>query len=487
MIFPGLLRNNLSQHDKIIWGDVLAIEEEDGSCALVHALEYDHLALFDDCLRIIDFAALQASSAELFTHQLGKLIKQCAYVGSIECVRHRHRKFPRPTKAVVRILLGELLDGALRRNNLDFARALAAAFRMDGLAEQLGDVSYLSLDSVNSASTARTLSREDAYTHMASSTYSMLHHHCNHPNTSTALLETLITEFRIEVNAVDGGLRWGAQIPEAVQEKITCRTALDYACSHLNVKAAKTLLRLGAHVGGAHAVKAQALASGQVIRWKAPTPLSLVMDQAIDGIGRCPWKHHLDKRTAWCFHEEDLGVPEYTFIREIQFSPRGQLTGCVCAEQLDEHMVPVWLRLVKAFCDRVCATTEVLLAHGAGAHINIPDHLGRLPFDRFLQLTNSIFQRLEEDRARRPVVDGEFLLMAGVREPLESMGTVCDLLIDAGARSHYGFSFGERSGLDRLFELVGYEEPVDVHDYLGIMRTRYRVIDSLVDGDSCED
>ncbi|KAI0016225.1 hypothetical protein F4780DRAFT_703850 [Xylariomycetidae sp. FL0641] len=374
--YPDLLLDNLRRHKAIVEGEVLAFDNNDGTCALKHAIDYEKLPLFDKCLQVMDAEGLQTDAG--FYLVLADLMKLCAWAGSTECIRRLHRTFHDATRVAAEEYYADLYEGAAWRDNIDLAKALAKAFDSDGPFQKLFPCRrFPTLYDVNSASMARVLLSKGASAREDGLEGGVLHSQCKRLQTSAALIEVLVREGGASVDSME---RVWQYVPEHFpNETCVLYTPLDYACLNLNVEAARALLRCGAKVEGAYAARSQhePELSPKELEGLEPCiqpPLSRLFDQEIGAIQECAWKHHIDKTQKWRFSRHDLRWFEpYNSTLSIWDLD----DGCRCRTgEGDTSSTGVWLRLIKAFADRLATMTGILLDHGAGVHLSIPDGSG---------------------------------------------------------------------------------------------------------------
>ncbi|KAI1267606.1 hypothetical protein F5Y18DRAFT_424720 [Xylariaceae sp. FL1019] len=292
-----------------------------------------------------------------------------------------------------------------------------------------------------------------------------LHKACNDPFRSGALVEAIVQLGGLDVNFVDRSRPFRHDLPSnhssTIMTDLMC--PLDRAVSGLNFKAVYALLRLGANIGGARAVKIIPANEPQI-----PSPLWRVFDQQIRPVCHCFWgKAHLERRADYSFHAAD-----FAFVRTPHKA--SAFVGCLCdyagAETGQDKADTIWLRQANAFCSRASRLTNMLLSEGVeighdlcekgneSSHLPVFQRLSPLhPVHRLLVLFKDILFELS-DQGKPYAKDyrvTDRVVMRDLRACVPELATACKLLVakDPVLKEEH---VSEEDGPWYLLDLLGF-------------------------------
>ncbi|KAI1333145.1 hypothetical protein F5Y16DRAFT_393546 [Xylariaceae sp. FL0255] len=506
--YPVLLLNSLNKHDGVTKGSVRHLLSDDGSCVLVHAIDYSDVDLFDQCLRAMGFWSSERNEAGKLTpidkSRYTKLLLQCLYAGSLQCLVHLEAQNPslfedqlreryREVKEVLRtchhyhfltffakldqskmkteikrsIKQGKLVLGNeggrpqllwsswARRDPVTLKRAVIDTNSVNSQIYEL----KLGSDvfSAQMAVIFRQLIGENANRLHISPERTMLtfrgafYKQCARMDTSAALIEAIVKEGKLDVNALRRPNEWYEASCESnlwwlrtkySHDKGHFFTAIDIAAKFYNITALRVLLRLGADGGGGRSIaKRQGLLhDGQ----QTPPVLYHVFNQAIKEVCfGCPWANH----TKYYYRKG---------VCRCSYRPRSL-----------RRTVISWFQELSALCGRVETMTRILLEHEPH-HRDLYSSGGEMsalhPLNELLTLTGKILNEITElgQHTRRWNVYAHLDPQRwDFKRFIEGLGKAYDLILASDPALQTVNALqppSNKTGVRRLPEIAGWKE-----------------------------
>lgn len=358
-------------------------------------------------------------------------------------------------------VMEDLLGIAVRSNDHEMAKLLLGAG-----APTLGPSGRSIAYEVRSASMVRLLEGFGVDLNEGDGGGSLITH-VRRPWTPTDFLTALADNLR-DIDALSG------QYLTTPHE----RTALGHASSHLNIRAMRTLLGLGAHVGGSHVYEIASRDQGQG-NWKGSIPLHDALTQCCLRLGpdHCLWMYHIEEVIQGGDIKNTEDKPNLVYYDMSIFSCR----FCRRPETARMSYTMRWAKQLGLFSGRLRAAVEILLSHGAGAYVNVrkeTQHAStillrgwpareRTAFECLMRTVRQIAHSLrgrvayalsdyEPDNPchKADVPDGQWLLRSEFRMFFEDFGAVSDLLVEAGAALPSRDAGPGTRGLARLMDQI---------------------------------
>ncbi|KAI0145315.1 hypothetical protein GGR57DRAFT_304608 [Xylariaceae sp. FL1272] len=299
---------------------------------------------------------------------------------------------------------------------------------------------------------------------------------CGRLHTSAALIETIVKLGCIDVNRAAGvdefqhesKVKHTRRGPRKSKD-LDLMTPLDYAVSHLNIRAVHVLSNLGANINGAKAIMQESQSTERAIGSASEIPGSLwrVFDQKIQNIGRCFWqKGHVDRNYQWRFGQ-GYNIDEECDKSEMDWVRR---TSCQCgSRELFRSMETGWLTQARGFCNRVANMVAVLLEKGAEIRsdlwiqddngLHCPSELH--PIKRLFDLFRDILRIL----AKSWYGPRNFVFFSDLEEWLPGLLTAVRLLATRDPSLSAEYTSLRSADFVQLLECIGFQRPAGEFDW----------------------